>query len=205
MGTTLSKIIVSTAALIVPTLWGCSGSPSYIMKDNQVYATEYNETSNETSTESSDTTEVSSNEYPIYSFTVRGVGYNSTEITVPARKILKIRFTPNAQDSTVSGTGFSPQYSALGVYIKVGTQEQATALLDINESGSIMNFSNAFTKTCATDDADCRETVKVTVYKPNYDYWCINYGMYCPYTHVYSGHPWNGTLEIQTDDTETLQ
>ena len=113
MGTTLSKIIVSTAALIVPTLWGCSGSPSYIMKDSQVYATEYNETSNETSTESSDTTEVSSNEYPIYSFTVRGVGYNSTEITVPARKILKIRFTPNAQDSTVSGTGFSPPMSGI--------------------------------------------------------------------------------------------
>jgi hypothetical protein len=46
--------------------------------------------------------------------------------------------------------------------------------------------------------------VTITISHPNDDYYCLNYGMYCPWAQMYYDHPWNGTLSIQTDDTVAL-
>lgn len=136
------------------------------------------------------------------------VGYNCSPKTVQVKDVLKVRFSPGINDEFVSGTGTSPQYSKLGVYIKVENTTQMTALLSNGlasaaQSSPVINFSNAFTKTCA-GDPECRQNVTIEVCQPNYDYWCYNFGTYCPHTHVHQNHPWNGELEVQTDDTEAL-
>lgn len=145
---------------------------------------------------------------PLYSFQVRAVGYTAKSFTVRANRTVRVKFFPGRQDRTVSGTGFTPNYAQLGVFIKVGDEKQATALLSnglIREATSsvTMDFSDSFTRTCKTDS--CRQDVRITVMQPNYDYWCYNYGTYCAYTHVHDTHPWNGTLEVATDDTVGLE
>ncbi len=140
------------------------------------------------------------------------VGYDVAYTTeVRANKILKIKFIPGQQDKKVSGSGYPPNYSMLAVYIAVGSSEQPTPLLSNGLSGSgqkeespVMDFSSSFTNNCPTSDSACRETVTITVKKPNNDYWCLNFGMYCPYVHVWPTHPWNGDLVIQTDDTKGM-
>ena len=144
---------------------------------------------------------------PPFSFRVDGTGYTSVTFEVTTRTVLKVRFAPGVQDKTVAGTGFSPQYSVLGVYIAVGSDLRPTPPLynglggGTGEKSPVMDYSSAFTRTCSASDPDCREKVTITVKQPNYDYWCINYGAYCPWTHVWDTHPWNGTLTVQTDDT----
>jgi hypothetical protein len=138
---------------------------------------------------------------PPLSFQLEGLGYDKTyTFRVRTRTQLKIRFTPGEQNKTVAGTGFSPQYQSLAVFMKVGSNEQPTSLVALG-SHHTLEFSNSFTKTCASTNTTCRQTVTITVSKPNYDYWCSNYGQYCPHTHVYPSHPWNGRIEVQTDDT----
>lgn len=147
---------------------------------------------------------------PPYSYRVGATGYTSTTVTVYTNQTLKVKFTPGIQDENVAGTGFSPRYSGLGVYIKVGSQESPTPLLynGLNggeaETSPVIDYSSSFSKTCAAGDTSCRQSVTITVTKPNYDYWCINFGSYCPWTHVYDTHPWHGTLTVQTDDTDGI-
>jgi hypothetical protein len=141
---------------------------------------------------STTTTDNSSGPPPL-SQTVSGVGYSTMTFTVRTRSVLKIRFTPGMQNSSVAGGNFAPQYARLAVFIKVGSLEQPTALLSnglatTQETSSTMDFSSAFTKTCASTDTACRQTVTITVSKPNYDYWCYNYGLYCDHTQVYQSH-----------------
>jgi|GEM_PF-1976777 len=148
---------------------------------------------------------------PLYSYSVRATGYATTlTLQVPVNKVLKMRFTPGEQDRTVANTGFSPTYSKLAVYLTVAAQVQPTPLLSNGlatplQSSPILDFSRAYTKTCATTDPACRQYVTVTISKPNNDYFCYNFGTYCPYAQMYSTHPWNGVLELQTDDTVALQ
>jgi hypothetical protein len=147
---------------------------------------------------------------PPLSLTVRKIGYDSPyTVPVQARRVLRIKFTPGLPNETVQGTGFTPQYSQLGVFISVGTQELPTpllhnGLLGEQESSPIMDFSNAIPNTCPANEPTCRVTVTVTLRKPNYDYWCFNYGAYCSHTRVWETHPWNGELKIETDDTIPL-
>ncbi len=151
---------------------------------------------------------------PLYETRVEGVGYTSGTYEVPATTELKLRFSPGIQDQKVDGTGFSPTYSQLGVYLTVGSQTVSSGLLsngaaDGSKTNSgILDLSPALAEMPCEDGSStegCRKTVTITIEKPNYDYWCFNYGMYCPHTHVYSTHPWNGTLEIETDETVALQ
>ena len=138
-------------------------------------------------------------------------GYVSTQVQLNTGKTLRIAFTAGQQDSAVAGTNFTPQYSHLGVYLTVGattvpTDMTSNGLTDgqVGQSRTI-DFSHAMTTACsASTDPTCRASVTITVSKPNYDYWCLNYGQYCPWTHVYDTHPWNGNLLIQTDDTDPL-
>jgi len=148
---------------------------------------------------------------PVYQFEINGVGYPSeVRIEVPVRDILKVRFRPETNIDTVANTGFVAQYSHLAVFLDVGSTSQATPLLSNGliyqqETSNIIDFSSQFTKTCTSSSpTDCRQMVTVKVHKPNYDYWCFNFGMYCSYTHVWDTHPWRGTLLIETDDTEAL-
>ncbi len=143
---------------------------------------------------------------------VEGVGYNEVVVPeLPVGRKLKLQFIPGKQDSTVANSNFLPHYSKLGVYITVGSQTIATPMLDNGYAvgaapvkSNILNFSMAVAENCEGQDEDCRELVDIKVSRPNYDYWCLNYLMYCPWTQVHATHPWNGTLLIETDDTEPL-
>lgn len=148
---------------------------------------------------------------PVYSHLIQGTGYTSVSVTVQTNRILKVQFIPGTQDRNVAGTGFTPQYSRMGVYIKVGSQSQPTEMLGNGSSGGdaeksrILEFSNSFTRSCNRADTTCRQDVTITVEKPNYDYFClIGYFPGCPWSHVWETHPWNGTLLVQTDDTDAL-
>jgi hypothetical protein len=141
---------------------------------------------------------------PLYTFRVGTIGYNSVSVKVVTHSRLRVKFTPGSQDESVPGTNFSPYYSAMGVFIAVGDRESPTALTPVETDSFIIDFSKAGLTACTSDEPSCRQEVTVTVKKPNYDYWCVNYAMYCPYTHVYDTHPWHGTLTVETDDTEVL-
>lgn len=145
---------------------------------------------------------------PPLSFRVGTIGYNSVTLSARAGKILKVQFTPGQQDENVKGTSFTPIYSRLGVYINIGGASKPTPMLSNGlttgtpSSSSAMDFSSGLP--CAQEDDECRRTVAITVTKPNYDYWCYNFGTDCPWTHIWETHPWHGTLEIETDDTDPL-
>jgi hypothetical protein len=146
---------------------------------------------------------------PTFLYSIHGTGYDTHTIRVYVNRVLKIRFTPGQQDSTIAGTGFSPVYSKLAVYITVGSTSQPTPLLSNGvaseaQQSLAMDFSNAFSHACSASDTSCRQAIDVTIEKPNYDYWCFNFGMYCSHTHVQDNHPWNGTVEIATDDTVAM-
>lgn len=145
---------------------------------------------------------------PPYSFRVGAVGYTSTTVSVSAGQVLKIKFTPGVQDQAIAGTGVYPNYSMLGVYITVNGVVGATEMLSNGfrgggaQTSSVMDFSNAIAGSCS--NSSCRQSVTITIDHPNNDYWCYNYGQFCPYSWVYNTHPWHGTLEIQTDDTTAI-
>ncbi len=145
---------------------------------------------------------------PPLSFTIEGTGYNDVEVQVLTRLVLKVAFKPGTQANPVAGTGFFPNYARMGVRLKVGEHEQPTAMLGNGfiaqypaQKSSIINFAPDFAKTCNPNDTGCFETVTIKVTKPNNDYWCLNYGTFCSWTHVYETHPWNGTLYVQNDVT----
>lgn len=172
-------------------------------------------TSSNTSTVSTSTSAVTAETrkgIPALNFKVRAVGYNSTSVTVRAGRVLRVIFVPGLQDRAVANTGFYPQYSKLGVYIGIGTSLQATPLLDNglrsgNMQGSqVIDLSSQISSPCVSSDTACRSEVTITVTKPNTDYSCLNFGgAYCPYQRMYPTHPWNGTLYIQTDDTDPVE
>ncbi|HAR42886.1 MAG TPA: hypothetical protein DCS07_09705 [Bdellovibrionales bacterium] len=167
-----------------------------------------------TTTTSTPGTSVNSNLLPTIIKRVEGVGYDQTvSVEVRVRRILKVKFTPGIADKTEAGTGFTRHYSGLGVYLSVESNSQPTPLLQNAFNGATpesktIDFSGSFTRSCATTDTSCRQFVTITVSKPNYDYLCLVERMCAPYfpawTHVAATHPWNGTLEIQTDDTSGL-
>lgn len=145
---------------------------------------------------------------PPISTRVGAIGYRSTSIDVRVNKILKIKFTPGINDEQIEGTGYSPQYSKLAVFIKVGDESVATPLLnnglqEDQQSSAVIDFSDKIEGQCG-DDPICRETITITIEKPNNDYWCLNWETHCSHTHVHDTHPWNGTIMVQTDDTRAL-
>ena len=129
---------------------------------------------------------------------------------VKARNKLKIRFKPGVQDTSTLTSGFFATYTQLGVYLMVGDNDQPTPMLPNGAGHALglesptLDFSGQIPKNCPASEATCRETVTITVHKPNYDYWCYNYAMYCSWTHVFESHPWNGELRVETDDTVAL-
>lgn len=130
-------------------------------------------------------------------------------IWVRVKDRLKVKFRPGLQDKKVSGSGFSPNYSRMSVTLTVGNSNRTTSVLyngfnQPAQESSVQDFSSSFTKTCGASVTTCRQWVLVTVEKPKYDYWCLNYQMYCDMADVYSTHPWNGTAIIETDDTDPI-
>ncbi len=162
-------------------------------------------------TTASSATSTSNKGVPAFIIPISGIGYsNAISVSVKTGKVLKVKFAPGAQDRTVAGSGFSPLYSKLGVYITVGTYTQPTEMLSNGYAGGaaqeshIMDFSTSFSNACASSDSGCRQDVIIKIGQPNYDYWCLNYNMGCPWQKVQENHPWNGTLTIQTDDTDAM-
>ncbi|MBI4926103.1 MAG: hypothetical protein HY843_09280 [Bdellovibrio sp.] len=161
----------------------------------------------------SDTTPSSDdqNKPPLISAPILKVGHDDPfTYDVRVNKVLKVKFTPGQADRKIANTGYTANYSMLAVFISVGTNEIATPLLnngltDTQETSEVMDFSSSFTKTCPDSTPSCRQTVTISVKKPNYDYWCFNFGMYCSHTHVWPTHPWNGKILIQTDDTKSME
>lgn len=150
----------------------------------------------------------STSDAPPIEFIASAVGYTSVTFKVKVKDVLKVEFQPEVTQGFVEDTGYAPNYSKLSVTITIEGHSQTTPLLFNGMNGSapqmsaLMDFSDAFKKTCAEDDEECRQTVTIKVGKPNYDYWCLNWQMYCPYTHVYETHPWKGMLYVHTDDTQ---
>lgn len=154
---------------------------------------------------------------PILSFPIEKLGYTKHEITVSTRTVLKVRFTPGEQTRSAEGHPETmPNYAHLMVYVKVGSAEKNTGLLSSGmdydaETSHELDFSKSFSKTCASTDESCRQNVTITVYKPNYDYYCRNYpASYNCYatpgwSRVYDKHWWNGVLEVRTDDTVAFE
>lgn len=159
---------------------------------------------------------------PVMTFLVNKTGYTEHTIEVRMKDVLRVRFVPEIPNRTVSGTGFTNTYSQLGVYIKVGDVAEPTALLSNGllqqqEQSVIFDFSSAAKAAHDLEEADpvldpegefARRTVKITIKKPNYDYWCLGFGYCAPvypeHTRVYETHKWSGTLYVQTDDTLPL-
>ena len=151
------------------------------------------------------------------------MGYTATTFTVSTRDVLKVQFVPGkntVRSANRNYTGYTP-YSKLAVFVSVEGSDQATTLLNNGLDGNavqksaVLNFSDAFTNNCASTDTTCRNSVTITVYKPNYDFFQWNYGTYCfappsapaycaDHTQVVDGHEWEGTLFVQTNDTKAL-
>jgi len=149
--------------------------------------------------------------FPIFSFQIDGIGYNAETFTVQTRDILRLRFKPGQQNSFGSTQGYAAIYSLLAVFIKVGDLEIATPLLNNGlessvQTSNIMSFSTAFDQTCDPTDLACRQTVTVTVGRPNYDHFCYKFFLCTPTVHrqVYYSHGWNGEVQVETNDTEAF-
>lgn len=146
---------------------------------------------------------------PPLTMRVGTVGYNATTVQVSTGTILKVKFTPGIQDTAIAGTGVYPQYSQLGVYITVNGYTVPTQMLNNGrytgqaQTSSALDFSAAIASACGSNKT-CRQNVTITIDHPNDDYWCLNYGQYCPWSYVYDTHPWHGTLTIETDDTVAI-
>lgn len=205
-------------------LSACSAGNAYVSQDSDLSDELSNSLDASDDTNSADSGDDSDEDSsvrigtaPLITERVGTVGYNSVTLKVNTRKELKMIFTPETQDESVEDGNFSPSYSKLAVFIKVGSLEQPTPLLNNGLNGAtvqhsrIFDFSSYIPKTCAEDDDTCQEEVTITVGRPNYDYGCLNFpfdSRFCfspGYSKVYETHPWHGTLAIQTDDTITLQ
>lgn len=145
---------------------------------------------------------------PPYQFKIEGVGYKTYHVTVQANRVLKVKFRPGINSKYVEGTKFTPRYSQLGVYIGVTDYSEPTEILNNGlttgqvQTSSVIDFSSKIlvSGNAVTD----RHEVEIIVNKPNNDYWCLNFMMYCSWTNVWDTHPWNGTLLVQTDDTDPI-
>lgn len=162
------------------------------------------------STGTTTTTTTGTGTEPLISMQISAVGYTSKTITVTTGTILNMTFTPGTNSTNISGTGVDPQYSQLGVYITVNGSTQNTGMLSNGlygggaQTSPVLSFGGNLPTCTGSTGSTCRQTVTITIDHPNDDYFCLNYGEYCPWAQMYYDHPWNGTLQIQTDDTVGL-
>jgi hypothetical protein len=143
----------------------------------------------------------------LQTFQIHGVGLTAVSIKVKANRMLRVRFTPGQQDSVVAGTSTKPLYSRLGAYITVNGFSQVTGMLNnglrLPAESATVDLRGTFPTSCG-EDAACRQEVTISVSNPSYDFYCLTYGTLCPHSLVVSTHPWNATLEVQTDDTVAI-
>ena len=149
-------------------------------------------------------------------FEITGVGYDGSaaemSVVVRTKDVLKVRFQPGINSERVEDSGFVPQYSKLFVHISLGDgydAEKATPLrpngvFEAAQASPKLDFSAYIDSNAGPADADGYRDVVINVRKANNNYWCYNYGMYCTHTHVHHTHPWNGTLIVETDDTQEI-
>lgn len=202
------KTKITIALLTGMILTGCGGQPySRTVSRQPAYTasnTDLEPNHSDTVSSGSSSSSSKTNLSAPYSLRVAAVGYTSTTVSVKALKTLKIKFTPGIQNEPISGTNNYPQYAGLGVFITVGSTTKTTPLLYNGLFGGNPQSSEIIDFSSALPDHSTSSKITITISQPNYDYWCINYRAGCPWSHVSDDHAWNGTLQVQTDDTDSL-
>jgi hypothetical protein len=141
---------------------------------------------------------------PPFQKSIRIQGYTGTQtISVQTTEKLVVRFTPALSERVSTTQGFVPAYSKAGLAIEVNGVEKWTALL----ANGMHSPAQSSTLTFSSSDlcpgtGSC--TVQIKFKKPNNDFYCLNYGTYCPNNKLYTTHWLNGTVEIQTDFTSEM-
>ncbi|MDR3608702.1 MAG: hypothetical protein P4M08_15165 [Oligoflexia bacterium] len=160
---------------------------------------------------STSSTASTSNTAP-FVFNVSASGYTSTSVTVQAGQILRLTFAPSQASTLSNGSSTVYNYSALGVYITVGSLTLPSTMLTNGYGGTtaerspVLDFSPALTGcTSGTSSGTaCRTSVTITISSPNSNYWCLIDGQMCPWNRVSQGQTWGGTLTVETDDTQAV-
>jgi hypothetical protein len=146
--------------------------------------------------------------YEPETYDVEGIGYDGIiRFTVLAHSRLRVRFRAEMNDRQVAGTGFTPVYSRLGVYLKVWENEAESTMLSNGmyteqRWSPVVDFSDSFPRVCPEGDPLCRQPVEIRIEMPNSDQQTLGTGYW---THVQAGHPWRGSLQIETDDTNSIE
>lgn len=149
-----------------------------------------------------------------YSYVGRGY-YDDIRQTGTTRGILRVQVRAEVNSTLVEGTpNFTPQYSILGLFLKVFETEQATPMLHNGTYGGNHNwsqpidFSGALPVICPNNTV-CVQPFEIQFLKPNSDYLAVLQNMPGAfYNHVQSGppaHTFEFTVRIETDDTNSLE
>ena len=145
---------------------------------------------------------------------ISGVGPGDVaQVLVETHSRLKLRFVPgiNQEEIFEPPIFIIPQYSKLGGVVGVdggpatGVPALSNGLVEPLEFSAALDLSLSFTPTCPLSVPDCRQQVVIEFFNPFNDYTCLNEGSDCPTAPVPDGHPWNGTLLIETDDTQPIE
>lgn len=154
----------------------------------------------------------------VTSVRVDAIGTNYASITVKANSRLRVRFTPGINNKTIAGTGYNPSYGRLQAQIAVsrapyiGSEHHLTGFLSNGKDSAVesvvIDLSSDLVGTAECPKAkgsSCRNTHTLYVQNPTYDL-CVFRGGWsgCNENPVYSTHPWNAKLQIETDDTGAL-
>lgn len=207
-------VLLSPALLLLTAIGtgcGMSYAPANAAGSTSSYSSSGTDSSASTSgvpTTSAATTSGGGGQAP-YQINIQGSGYDSHSVTLSTGTTLKVRFIAGKQSQETGGQ-FYP-YSMLGVYVGVGSNLQPTEMVYNGyggypaEQSSVIDLSQFVGSGCNSSNPTCRQSVTITVTQPNNDDACLNQSVYyCPYNHVPDGHPWNGTLVVQTDDTTSI-
>lgn len=141
-----------------------------------------------------------------YEFSLTGIGYDDDQcVSIPADTLARVRVEPQITQTFVEGTGFIATYGHLGVYI-TGDSEQDGSPTHLMSNGYLpgddSEWSSIFTLTSEIENG----LIEVCVKKPNYDFHCLWSGICNPqWTHVHTTHPWEILLQVETEDTCSLE
>lgn len=142
---------------------------------------------------------------PVIQLRGRAVGpYQTVEFSVLAKCNLKVRMIAGVQDRTVAATNFKPTYSKLAAHIVVKTADKTTPLLYNGAFGGSAVRSPVYDFSRKLDCEGEAKQYKIKVSRFSNDFYCINYGQYCPSALVHETHPVNFRLYVETDFTEAL-
>lgn len=149
-----------------------------------------------------------------FTYSIVGRGYTDVlRETFMTHHTFRIQVRAEVNSTIVEGTpNFTPQYSILGLFLKVFETEQQTPMLANGTHGTNqhwsqpIDFSSAFPTQCPNNDPFCRQPVEVQFTKPNSDYlYGLNSAWGLGWNHVQPNHTFEFTIRVETDDTNSLE